>query len=206
MLRSAIIEDIISLRHKYPNFGKLNADSLSPDDYARMKRTYKPLLHYGSFGLPAKRPVANELIWKWTEASGKYVGCQFWSMKAKKLFDLEVAACGGWPITGRAAKDIQTKLSKKTRPKDSRLTHEHVYPIKDMKLWLEEQGKPDRESIRGHFSRQCVSCVILESEHNFGPADHENPWRRYAESGIKLSPNKDWSKDQRNLIEQAGLL
>jgi hypothetical protein len=64
--------------------------------------------------LPGKRTLANELIWKWTEATGKYTGCQFWSARTMSLFDREVQSAGGWPITERLAKMLEQKLSAKS--------------------------------------------------------------------------------------------
>lgn len=205
-LRTAVIDDVSFLNDKYANFGKIGATDLSPDDLARMRERYRRLLHYGAFSLPGKRAVANELIWKWTESTGKYLGCQFWSFKAKELFDLEVANCGGWPITLQMARSLELKLSKKSRPKNSRLTHEHVYPIKDMKRWLSGQAKPNREEIRNHFERQCVGCVILETEHDRTRGDDENPWLRYKNAGITLALNSAWPDTQHVLIGEAGLL
>lgn len=92
-LREAVINDLFSLQSKYPDFCKVTAAGLSHDDYAQMREKYRDL-HHGVFSLPGKRAVANELIWKWTEATGKYVGCQFWSLEAKELFDLGHSGCG----------------------------------------------------------------------------------------------------------------
>ena len=205
-LRAGVIDDISFLHSRYPDVGKISATDLSSDDLMRLSERYRRLLHYGHFSLSGKRKVANELIWKWTEASGKYVGCQFWSLKAKKLFDLEVADCGGWPITMKAARHLESKLSKKSRPKDSRLTHEHVYPIEDMKSWLRNQGKLNRDEIRNHFERQCVGCVVLESEHDRKHGDDQNPWLRYNIAGITLAQNSAWLDAQRVLIDEVGLI
>jgi hypothetical protein len=205
-LRTAVIDDISLLHGKYANFDKIGAADLSPDDSARMRERYRRLLYYGAFSLPGKRAVVNELIWKWTEATGKYVGCEFWSLKAKELFDREVANYGGWPITARVAKILERELSKKARPRDSRLTHEHVYPIKDMKRWLRDQVNPNRKEILIHFARQCIGCVVLESEHDRTGGNDENPWIRYKGAGITLAPNPALSDIQRASIVEAGLL
>jgi hypothetical protein len=205
-LRAAVIDDISFLHGKYANFDEIGGTDLSPDELVRMSERYRPLLYYGTFSLPPKRPVANELIWKWTEATGKYVGCQFWSLKAKELFDHEVVNCGGWPITASVARLLGRKLSKKARPRALRLTHEHVYPIKDMKRWLRDHVNPHRKEIQNHFERQCIGCVVLESEHPRAERNDENPWLRYKSVGINLAPNPAWSDTQRALIVEAGLL
>jgi hypothetical protein len=208
-LRAAVIDDISFLLGK-SNFGKIRATDLNPDDLARMRERYSRVLHYGSFN-PGKRTITNELIWKWTEATGKYVGCQFWSLKAKELFDLEVVKRGGWPITARVANSLGKELGEKAndinkKTNDLKLTHEHVYPIKDMKRWLRDQKNLTREEIQIHFERQCIGCVVLESEHDRTGGNGENPWLRYKRAGITLALNPDWSDTQRTLIIEAGLL
>ncbi len=201
-LREAVVADVYTLLRKPVVFDKLNASSLSAYELAQMRERYRRLLHYGAFTLPAERAIANELIWKWTEATGKYVGCQFWSLKAKEVFDLEVAKCDRTTLIGTLGRE----LSNRGRPKNVRLTHEHVYPIKDMKQWLQAQKELDQEGVRIHFERQCVGCVVLESEHDRTSGDHTNPWLRYKAAGITLALNPAWPDVQRVLIEEAGLL
>ena len=206
-LREAVTDDFVSLQGKYANVCRLTATNLSPEDYSQMRERYSRL--DCRFNLPSRRFVANELIWKLTEATGKYVGCQFWSVAAKELFDLQAKVSGGWPITAKLGKSIGKKLSMKCRSDESKLTHEHVYPIKDMKRWLSHPGDRDREEIRNYFERQCVSCVLLESEHKLiaGTAGtDENPWLRYKQADIYLSPNPVWSPTQLTLILEATVL
>jgi hypothetical protein len=69
------------------------ADSLQmidPAHYHRLRTIISPHLYYKSFNLREKQILANELIWKWTEATGKYIGCQFWSVEAQDLFNAEL--------------------------------------------------------------------------------------------------------------------
>jgi hypothetical protein len=169
-----------------------------PKAYDEMREKYRRILHYGVFSLPGKRAVANEVIWKWTEATGKYVGCQFWSIGAKSVFDQEVRSAGGWPITVRLARTLERKLSTKSRPNAIKLTHEHVYPIKDIKLLLASKNSPTREEIRELLERQCMSCVLLESEHDRSAGHDPNPWLRYTNAGnIRLADNPAWPDSQR---------
>ncbi len=210
-LRSAVAGDLHWLRNSYSEFGKVTVADLDPLVYSRFREKYRPLLHFGVFSLPPKRALANELIWKWTEATGKYTGCQFWSARAKSFFDREAESAGGWPITSRLAKTLEQKLSAKSadgKPKlsDARLTHEHVYPIKDVKLLLGGKDGETPEGIRNLLDLQCVSCVVLESEHDRLSGHDRNPWLRYKDAGIRLVENPVWLDRQRSLILQAGLL
>jgi hypothetical protein len=206
-LRAAVVEDLYALHSRYPKFATVTAADLDPKAYDEMHEKYRRILHYGVFSLPGKRAVANEVIWKWTEATGKYVGCQFWSIGAKSVFDQEVRSAGGWPITVRLARTLERKLSTKSRPNAIKLTHEHVYPIKDIKLLLARKNSPTREEIRELLERQCISCVLLESEHDRSAGHDPNPWLRYTNAGnIRLADNPAWPDSQRKTIIQAGLL
>jgi hypothetical protein len=210
-LRSAVAADLHWLRNSYSEFGRVTAAQLDPLVIRQFRRKYRQLLHFGVFSLPGKRALSNELIWKWTEATGKYTGCQFWSVRAKSLFDREVQSAGGWPITRRLAKTLEQKLSAKSaggksKLTDARLTHEHVYPIKDMKLLLGGKAGETPEGIRSLLDLHCVSCVVLESEHDRLSGHDHNPWLRYKDAGIRLVENPTWLDCQRSLILQAGLL
>jgi hypothetical protein len=206
-LRSAVIHDAHWMCNVFPGAERVTADHLDPDVYRALREKYRPLLHAccgrGSFNLPKPRTLADELIWKWTEATGKYVGCQFWSVSAKALFDFEVK---GWPITPKRARAIEKTLSAKDRPSNARLTHEHVYPRKELRKDLRMQ-KLSRNEIRELFDRLCVSCVVLESEHDQlrgGDVKGDlNPWERYARANIVLAENPRWQPVQRNEIADA---
>ena len=195
----------------FREFDKVTIDDIDDATFRALKTKYTPLLHFGNFSLPKPRRLANELIWKWTEATGKYTGCPFWSKRAKALFDDHVPSDGGWPISQLSANRIWQKLNKKKtggelRPKALRLTHEHVYPIKDIKNLFRGKHPPDREEIRELFDRQCVGCVVLESEHDRLNGHDANPWMRYADAKIMLADNPQWPKLQRNMIIEARIL
>jgi hypothetical protein len=212
-LRAIVVNDIRWMYDTFPDIRKVSRAALGPDVYITLKEKYDPLLHFGNFNLTTSRTLAYELIWKWTEATGKYVGCPFWSENAKALFDTEVLSAGGWPIQPALAKKIAKRLSEKGANEEksvpkAKLTHEHVYPIKDMKRRLYSYAERSIEEIRGLFDRYCVGCVVLESEHNqlSVEGDDTNHWVRYAEAGIKLAPNPAWPDSQRRMIVAAGLL
>jgi hypothetical protein len=131
-LHRAIVEEVCRFRQSHLAFGNITADRLGIEEFGRLKEKFDPLLHFRTFNLPEKRDLAQELIWKATEATGKYTGCQFWSVRAKALFDQNA----DWAIGLKTAKALEKTLSLRTREKSDRLTHEHVYPIKDLKLQL----------------------------------------------------------------------
>ena len=198
-LRDAVIDDVYGLLRNPIGFTKVHPSHLSLEEWSQMREKYRRVLPKGCY--LNKRYLANELIWKWTEATGKYLGCQFWSLKAKELLDREVASSAD-------PKEVVKTLQSKIRRDDAKITHEHVYPIKDMTLWLDmRREKLDRDEIRSHLERLCVGCVVLESEHKkMGGSDHTNPWLRYKEAGIALAANPAWPNVQKRLIEEAGLV
>lgn len=212
-LRAAVVEDLHALHSRYPTrFGAVTAADLGAELYAEMREKYRRILQYGGFS-PGKRPLANELIWKWTEATGKYVGCQFWSTGAKSVFDQEVVrSVGAWPITATQAKTLEKELSSKSRQDGIKLTHEHVYPIKDIKRLFPSTRSLTREEIRELLERQCVSCVLLESEHpRRVRGTSPNSWLRYKNAGIRLADNPTWldsrlGSRQRAMIIEEGLV
>jgi hypothetical protein len=213
-LRSAVAHDIHYICNAVSGFDRVNSNDVDDNFYNSLKEKYDSLLYYGSFNLriSSKRHLANELIWKWTEATGKYTGCQFWSKKAKALFDSQVLSAGGWPISRKLANTIGEKLGAKrradgeNRSTNIRLTHEHVYPIKDMKTLIRGMNRPGLTEIRELFDRQCVGCVVLESEHDRHCGDATNPWTRYAAGGVILADNPEWPVAQRDMLFKAGLL
>ena len=200
-LRRAIVEEICRFRQSHSAFGKIAADQLGVGEFQRLKEKFDPLLDFGTFNLPKKRDLAQELIWKATEATGKYTGCQFWSVRAKALFDQNA----GWPISLKTARALEKTLSLKTREKSVRLTHEHVYPIKDLKLKLCKTD-PTLERITPLFETHCLACVVLEEEHDREAGIHENPWTRYKNAGIQIADNPAWTARQRDLLQRAGVL
>jgi hypothetical protein len=177
--------------------------------FAKIRSRLLPLLYYGSFNLTKTRTLGYELTWKWTEATGKFVGCSYWSVQAKALFDREMRSrhatlTDAW----RLSKDLQSGKGRHG------INHEHVFPIFNVRQIL---GNPSRfpkstcdiPALKRFFERQVVGCVVLEGEHREVdglPGTDDNPWLRYRHSSIKLVPNPAWSDLHARLIAGAGLL
>lgn len=70
-------------------------DKIEPHYYELLRRSVYPNLYYGSFNLTKTRTLAHEIAWKWTERTGKFIGCQFWSIRAKDFFNEELKRCYG---------------------------------------------------------------------------------------------------------------
>lgn len=131
----------------------------------------KSSLHYGT-----KFAVLKEVTWVWTESSGKFIGCPYWTDAAVRRFKRERSQNG--------------------------LRHEHVVPKKvviDMLLNLE---KPTPELVRAILDKYLIGVVVTKEEdvrlnaefsktmpEQFGvekSKSFQDPWLRYRNCGIKV--------------------
>ena len=114
-----------------------------------------------------KKELIRVMIWKITEAKGKY-NTQFRSCKAIKLID----------------KNNKNKVNK-----NKYLIHEHVYPIKD--LICEILEKPDNYE---EILKKAIACVVTKAEHgklHNKKYEQYTGWERYEKVGIKVFEIKD---------------
>ncbi len=173
------------------------------------RRQFTDNLYYDSLRL---RPISDELVWKWSEATGKYIGCPYWSAGAKALFDYElvrrqrsrteiVRKIQAWELT-------ETLQSPQQSP-EKQIIHEHVFPTASLRAILRYRGPGTRgvDELRCLFSHLAVGCVVTEEERRVlgDVGDLENPWRRYVRAGITLAHNPLWPEKHKGLIESAGL-
>ncbi len=155
------------------------------------------------------RATLDELAWKRSELTGKFVGCQFWSVEAKSLFDQKLAEY----VKGRSptlddAWQVADYLSKQNAEIGQKLTHEHVFPRADLLKLLQDLDAPvTSRLVETLIERLAVGCVVSEREHRALDrlGDIDNPWRRYARAGIALAHNLRWPAEHKSLIESAGL-
>jgi hypothetical protein len=182
------------------NFPNINDVAESLSDESRYK--FNSVLYCQTFAPAKKRTIADELAWKWSETTGKFIGCPFWSLDAKDLFDRELTKS---TTTLQDAWTLAYHLASNARSHNQQITHEHVFPKRRFCEILFSMRTPVAlNELRGLFSHLAVGCVVLESEH---PSNHlanrDNPWRRY--EGITLVENLGWPEEHKRLIEQAGL-
>ncbi len=185
---------------------------------SRMAINDFPVPYYGSYNVrpttsDAVRNCLDELLWKRSELTGKYIGCPYWSVSAKALFDAELATLRK-SVTLEDAWKIARGLQKRgVTERRSQLTHEHVFPRKTLVEMLAKQGGTTTpEEVEVLIERFAIGCVILESEHPRTPDSTsirkflENPWLRYSETGIKLVENPAWPPKHQQMIKDAGLV
>jgi hypothetical protein len=211
-LREAILEVIN--RADADDYPKLEDTKLTiPGEYfASIRSRLLPLLYYGSFNLTKTRKLGYELTWKWTEATGKFVGCPYWSVQAKALFDAQIRSKYGANATladaRRVARELQSGKGQLC------INHEHVFPISNVRQVLANadqypQFTKNIPALRRFFEHCVVGCVVLEGEHRQVdglPGTSDNPWLRYRNSSIKLVANPAWPDLHVRLIADAGLL
>jgi hypothetical protein len=128
-------------------------------------------LQYGT-----KFAVLKEVTWVWTESSGKFIGCPYWSAAAVRQFK----------------RDHSRK----------RLVHEHVVPKKVVIDMLFGAANPTADSVRAILDKFLIGVVVTKKEDlrlnvEFGKSmpdefDDErsnafrDPWLRYRRCGIQV--------------------
>jgi hypothetical protein len=179
------------------------------------------LLYCKSYNLRGNRNdprnTLDELIWKRSEITGKFIGCPFWSVAAKALFEKErTKSMSGQSASLFDAERIAESLNKVKgtegleRPHSARLMHEHVFPRDHLIRELQNLGtSAKREPLEKLIERLAVGCVILKSEDSLlrqRDGDPKNPWQRYRTGKITLVDNPAWPAEHRKMIFDADLV
>ncbi len=153
------------------------------------------------------REPLGQAAWKWSELTGKYYGCPFWSVAA---FRLVSGLAERRPLDRLRA--VCAAASKKNREPDS-IQHEHVFRREHwrqmMAVFVRSAEPLSVADLVDLLDRYCVGCVVTRSEHErlgVQPSDRTNPWKRYSGTSIKLVDNPAWPQRHRAWIVEAGLL
>jgi hypothetical protein len=120
-------------------------------------------LHYGT-----KFAVLSEVVWVWSEFSGKLKGCRYWSK----------AAC-------------------RTKSESKFLVHEHLVPKGVIIEKLFALPSPSPKAVRRVLERYCIGVVVTRAEDKElthlglrskmpGDWDKKNPWARYVAARIEV--------------------
>jgi hypothetical protein len=210
-LLDVIFRSVNSIEIGYPHVEDTK-ESMDPRMYKRLNESIRPNLYDKSFSLN-NRTLGYEVVWKWTEATGKFIGCQFWSVQAKDFFTEELKSKYGTKPTFDKAWRCARELNSNDYGLQA-INHEHVFPIKKLRQILLNPSSfteftSTEPNLEKFFARSIVGCIVLKREHQkihscLGNSD--NPWLRYTGSSIKLVPNPNWSPVHRQLISDAGLL
>jgi hypothetical protein len=155
------------------------------------------------------------LIWKHSELTGKYCGCQYWSVGAKSAFEetLRERMNGKGPNL-EDAWSVAKSLQKTDVNSYLRLVHEHVFPMSRLIETLRNQNETlSRDWVDREIKLRAVGCVILASEDKVlselgarTKGNEDNLWLRYKDARIRLVDNPDWPELHRELIKEAELI
>ncbi|MCP5021602.1 MAG: hypothetical protein GY930_07470 [bacterium] len=116
------------------------------------------------------RELISRLLWKHSEADGKYVGCRFWSLGAIQ--------------SHRHHGRVVTSLSE--FPTDA-LRHEHLVPRHQLTSLLIELESPTEERVKSLLEDLNVGVVVTVSEHDLlaESGNEADPWQRYRDAGVE---------------------
>jgi len=116
------------------------------------------------------RQLLSELLWKFSEANGKYGGCRYWSVSAIESRKKHGAIVTSYPKVGGDA-----------------LRHEHLFPRAQLIERLFSLTDPTTESIRAELTRLNIGVVVTEREHRLLSDEGalNDPWKRYRIAGVE---------------------
>jgi hypothetical protein len=119
------------------------------------------------------RELCSLLLWKYSEASGKYQGCRYWS----------VGALASKKKHGRI-------VTSKLKYEGEALRHEHLYPRASQIAELFALSNPSVEVVQGRLQELNIGVVVTEAEHRLLPKEGNaaKPWTRYELAGVRCEP------------------
>lgn len=116
------------------------------------------------------KELITALLWKHTEAHGKYKGCKFWSEGA---------------IESLKKHNDKVVTSKAVDPTHA-LRHEHLFPRKQTIELLLAIEKPTLEAVNKLLANNIGVVVTVEEDARLSKIGNQStPWQRYIDAGIK---------------------
>lgn len=116
------------------------------------------------------KELITTLLWKHTEAYGKYIGCKYWSegaLESLKKHDGKV-------VTSKAVDPTYA------------LRHEHRFPRKQTIELLLGLEQPTLDSVNKLLELNIGVVVTVEEDSRLSKIGvQEDPWQRYRDAGIK---------------------
>jgi len=167
-----------------------------------------PQLHtsHKQLRVDERREPIGQVSWKWSELSGKYVGCPFWSTEALRVV---VGLDERWP--GRTPKRVCERVSKGYFLES--IQHESVFPrlewVARLHSLVGTEAVPSEAELEALLDRFSVGCVLTRAQVDelaTRASNADNPWLRLQGTSIRLLPNSSWTPSQQASIRDAGLL
>lgn len=132
-----------------------------------------------------KYDVLNMVSWLWTGYNGKYIGCQYWSKEALKVFDKLI--------------EKNKKLYKKD---EKNFIHEHVFPRNISIDKIINIPNLNQKNLEQLFEKYFVGAILTCKEgkeldkkyrqkmpkefYEVGNPDYDNIWLRYKKMNISV--------------------
>jgi hypothetical protein len=167
-----------------------------------------PQLHtsHKQMRVDLRREPIGQVSWKWSELSGKYSGCAWWSTEAKRVV---VELDARWP--GRPLKRVCERVSKGYFLES--IQHESVFPrdewVARLQALVGTDAVPSLPELEAQLDQLCIGCVVTRTQHDEAagrPGTPDNPWLRFQPTSICLVPNPAWTEPHVSWIRAAGLL
>lgn len=116
------------------------------------------------------KELITTLLWKHTEAHGKYIGCKYWSEGALESLKKH----GGKVITS------------KTIDSTHALRHEHLFPRKQSIELLLAIEEPTLEAVNKLLANNIGVVVTVKEDARLSKVGNQYaPWQRYTDADIK---------------------
>jgi hypothetical protein len=116
------------------------------------------------------KEIISTLLWKHTEAYGKYKGCKYWSLGA---------------IESLKRHNNKVVTNKSVDPTHA-LRHEHLFPRKQTIELLLSLDDVNKNSIHNILKLNIGVVVTVEEDSRLSKlGNKENPWQRYIDAGIQ---------------------
>ena len=118
------------------------------------------------------RELCRALLSKHSEAYGKLLGCEKWSVAAVESF--------------KRHKDVVTSVRE---DRTDALRHEHVFPRKQLIELLFELELPKLKTVEMKLEKLNLGAVVTHKEHGQLPSggNEVDPWQRYKEGKVQLA-------------------
>lgn len=171
-------------------------------DYNRRKQILKDFETVCLTKVISKQAVydmAWRTSWEWTDNTGAYIGCQYWTEDALKILFEDFYSSNIDAFIGRKA------LSKNV---DGKVIHEHIVPrnyfINYIMSCYDNKKAPKEENLN-----KMMACIVTKEEdkilsengykqvmpNNIKELEAvENPWQRYINSKITKIYKIEWDK------------
>lgn len=115
------------------------------------------------------KELITTLLWKHTEAYGKYVGCKYWSYGALES------------LKNHGNKVVTSKTIDPTHA----LRHEHLFPRKQTIELLLALDTPVLESVNDYLELNIGVVVTVEEDSRLSKTgNQDDPWQRYRDANI----------------------